>query len=255
MIELGVGAAAALAVGGIGTVVGVYSRAAYVRLPGGLMALTTFDVSSGALHARAQVDFHRLRLHDRVVVTPSLLQAGPILVDLAGAEVWRGQLPSAAELDGGQALAVELLDRAPPSSLTTAPSDLDDLAGVAGRIGGVGPGLTPAGDDCLAGMLLVARIRGGEAAEPDLVAVAGSVDTNEVAAAFLVWAARGQSIEPVHRFLVSAAQGRSADAADALAALVRFGHSSGADLAFGLRLGLSRRRIARPPSHTAVSPG
>ena len=120
---------------------------------------------------------------------------------------------------------------------------------MADRLGGVGPGLTPAGDDCLAGILLVARIRGGEAAEAELVAVAGSVDTNDVAAAFLVWAARGQSIEPVHRFLVSAARGDATRATDALAALVGFGHSSGADLALGLRLGL-----ARLPSHTAVSP-
>ena len=112
MTELGLGAAAALAVPGIGTVVGVYSRAAYLRVPGGLMDLTTFAVPSGPLHARAHVDLGRLRLHDRVVVTPSLLQAGPILVDLAGAEVWRGRLPSAGELDAGQALAVQLLEGA-----------------------------------------------------------------------------------------------------------------------------------------------
>jgi hypothetical protein len=248
--ELGAGAAAALTAPGIGTVVGVYSRAAYLRLPGGLMALTTLDVPSGPLHARAQVDLDRLRLHDRVVVTPSLLQAGPILVDLAGAEVWRGQLPSAAQLDTGQALAVGLLEGAPQSALDIDPGDLHDLATAAALLGGVGPGLTPAGDDCLAGILLLARIRGGEAAEAGLVAVAESVDTNEVAAAFLVWAARGQSIEPVHRFLTSSAEGRAADAADALAALVGFGHSSGADLALGLRLGLARVR-----SCTAVSPG
>lgn len=250
MIELGLGAAAALAVPGTGTVVAVYSRAAYLRLPGGLVALTTFDAPPGPLHARIQVGLDRLRLHDRVVVTPPWLQAGPVLVDLAAADVWRGQLPSAAEIDAGQALAVELLDRAPPSSLATDPGDLDDLARVAGRIGGVGPGLTPAGDDCLAGILLVARIRGGEAAEAELVAVAESVETNDVAAAFLAWAARGQSIEPVHRFLLAAAQDRAADAAEALAALVTFGHSSGADLALGLRLGL-----ACLPSHPAVSSG
>ncbi len=252
MIELGAGAAAAVAVPGPGRVVGVYSRAAYLRVPGGLVALTTFDVPSGPLHARAQVDLGRLRLHDRVVVTPSWLQAGPILVDLGGAERWRGRLPSAAELDAGQDLAGELLEGAPASSLEIDPGDPRDLARVAQRIGGVGPGLTPAGDDCLAGLLVVARIGGGEAVEPDLIAVAESVETNDVAAAFLAWAARGQSVEPVHRFLVSAAQGRAADAADALDALVGFGHSSGADLALGLRLGLARLRSL---SHTTVSPG
>jgi hypothetical protein len=71
-----------------------------------------------------------------------------------------------------------------------------------------------------------------------------------VAAAFLLWSARGQSIEPAHRFLGSVADGRAAHAAGALGQVVGFGHSSGADLARGLRLGLThvRRR------DTVVSP-
>ncbi|MEA2702558.1 MAG: hypothetical protein QOD63_503, partial [Actinomycetota bacterium] len=90
MIELGIGAAEVLAVPGVGEVVGVYSRAAYLRLPGGLVALTTFDVPPGPVHARVRADLGRLRLHDRVVLTRRVLQAGPVLVDLAGAHLWRG---------------------------------------------------------------------------------------------------------------------------------------------------------------------
>ncbi|MDQ1426756.1 MAG: hypothetical protein QOK39_232, partial [Acidimicrobiaceae bacterium] len=96
--------------------------------------------------------------------------------------------------------------------------------------GGLGPGLTPSGDDTLAGILLAARLRRPEA-EDHLVALAKTVATHEISRAFLLWAARGQSIEPVHRLL----------AGDATAArdLAAFGHTSGADLALGLRYGLT----------------
>jgi hypothetical protein len=159
--------------------------------------------------------------------------------------VWRGLLPGAAELEAELTMAVELLERAPPSLLEEAAVGRavevlreGDLVGLAARLGGVGPGLTPAGDDCLAGILLVASIRWGAAGEQLLGAVAAAAETNDVALTFLRWAARGQSIEPVHRFLMGAAGGDRAGAGEALDALVSFGHSSGADLALGLRLGL-----------------
>ncbi len=221
------------------------------------MALTTFDVPSGPVHARVGVDLDGLRLHDRVVVTPTVLQAGAVLVDLAGAHVWQGRVPTASALHAAAALAVDLLDGAPPSSIEPDLDDVDfgDLAAVAARLGGVGPGLTPAGDDCLAGILLIAGIGGGEAAEAELAAVAGGVETNDIAAAFLAWAARGQSIEPVHRFLLAVADGRPGDAAAALADIVGFGRSSGADLAMGLRLGLACLPSRVPAGPPGVSPG
>jgi hypothetical protein len=207
------------------------------------MALTTLGVPPGPIHGRAPVRLDRLRLGDAVVVTGALLQAGPLVVDLKGAQVWHGRLPTVTALDAGQRLAVDLLAVAPAPSVEAGVggiSGVADLAAVASRLGGFGPGLTPAGDDCLAGILLVARIRWGVPAEEDLVAVARAVDTGDVAAAFLLWAARGQTVEPVHRFLLAAAAGRAGDADAALADLLGFGHSSGADLAYGLRLGLSR---------------
>ena len=105
-------------------------------------------------------------------------------------------------------------------------------------LAGLGPGLTPAGDDVLAGVLLVARARGGPAAEPALVHAAAEARTNDVARAFLAWAARGQSIAPVHDLLTAAVTSDRAGATSALRRLLAVGHSSGADLAFGLRLGL-----------------
>jgi hypothetical protein len=244
MIDVGLGAAEALAVPGTGRVVGAYGKAAYLSLPGGLVALTGLDVHRGPMHVRAPVRCDRLRVGDRVVVTPTALGVGPVLVDLHAARPWQGALPAATALRD----AVTLLADAPPSSLPIPPPvDLlraGELPRVAASLGGLGPGLTPAGDDCLAGILLVARILWGDPIEPP------AARTNDIARAFLGWAARGQSIEPVHDFLMRAAAGDRTGAKAALVALTRVGHSSGADLALGLRLALDHlprdRHISRP---------
>jgi len=244
-VELGLGALEVLSVPGTGRVVGVYAKAAYLRMPAGLLALTSLGVPSGPGHARCAEPLGRLKIDDRVVATGTFLQAGSVLFEIGRARVWRGPLPKGGELDSERRLALDLLEGAPPSSLERSvvesavePLKQGDIAGVASRLGGVGPGLTPAGDDCLAGILLIAGIRWGETAGPTLVDIASKVETNDIARMFLHWAARGQSIEPVHRFLVSAAVGSREGAAGALDDLIRFGHSSGADLALGLRLGL-----------------
>ena len=269
-VELGLGAAEAVATPGRGRVLGVYTKAAYLRLPGGLMALTTFDVPAGAIHARTSVPLAGLRVGDDVAVTESSLHAGPVTVELTGARTWCGPLPSPDGLAAATPLAVELLTSVPPPALDS-PPDAEllqggDLLALATQLGGRGPGLTPAGDDCLAGILLVAHVRWGATAAEELAAIATSIATNDIALAFLRWAARGQSIEPVHRFLVATAEGDAATARNALGALTRFGHSSGADLATGLRAavqwlcnapvqarGQSERGGAAWPSRPSVS--
>ena len=244
-VELGLGALEVLSVSGVGRVVGAYTRAAYLRLPAGLFALTSLEAPSGPGHARCAEPLARLCVDDRVIVTGSLMQAGPVLFDISRARIWSGQVPTSTELEGGCQLALDLLERTPASTLdqtvvksAAEPLKNADLSAAGSMLAGVGPGLTPAGDDCLAGILLIARIRGGDAAEPTLVDIASKVQSNDIARMFLHWAARGQSIEPIHRFLVSAAVGNREGASGALDDLIRFGHSSGADLALGLRLGL-----------------
>jgi hypothetical protein len=253
--ELGLGAQEVLSVPGTGRVVGVYSKAAYLLLPGDLVALTSFDVPSGPIHARTAAPFDGLRLDDKVVLTGSLLQAGPVLLNLGGAQVWQGLLPDARQLAAGLEVALDLLQGAPESALDSAVSERarallakGDLPGAASVLGGLGPGLTPAGDDCLAGILIISNALWGRAATPELVRLVEEIQTNEISRAFLRWAARGQSIEPVHRFLQLAAGGDAGGASIALADLTRFGHSSGADLALGLRLGLEELDGSRRPT-------
>ena len=235
MIELGLGAQEAFAAGGTGTVAAVFAKAAYLRLPAGLVALTSRAVPPGPIHARGDFPLHRLTARDTVTV------------DLTCTTVWRGTTLTPERLAAGPAL--DVLAGAPPSAMadpayeprrTRAEQCIDrgDLDGAVDALAGLGPGLTPAGDDALAGILLVLGTHDRAAA----VAAARRAQTNDIARAFLAWAARGQSIEPVHR-LLCADDAPSASAA--LGGLLRFGHSSGADLAFGLRLGL-RELIAAP---------
>jgi uncharacterized protein DUF2877 len=237
VIELGLGAQEVFAAGGTGRVVAVFSKAAYLRLPTGLVALTSREAPPGPIHARGHFPLHRFAVGDTVTV------------DLSRATIWRGRPLTPAMLAAGAGTVLDVLAGAPASALadpvfeprrTRAVQCLErgDLDGAVDMLAGLGPGLTPAGDDALAGILLVLGAHDRAAA----IAAADQAETNDIARAFLAWAARGQSIEPVHRLLGTPDRGQ---ASAALADLLRFGHSSGSDLAFGLQLGL-RESIATP---------
>lgn len=255
-VELGEGARRALSVDGRGRVVAVYRQAAYLRLPAGLVALVAGDVWRGPLHLRSPLDPSLLAPGDPVVVVAgSELGVGSWRVDLSDARLWRGALPDPAAL---RRAALDL-SAGPPSALlqpmfarrlAIAVDRLAgaDLAGTARALGGLGPGLTPAGDDALAGILLVTRALRGPAAEAGLVAVAQAVPTTSVARAQLEWAARGQGVEPVHDLLAALAGSDEPAVRVHLGALRGLGHTSGADLAYGLALGLRPRVIRVSPS-------
>jgi len=104
------------------------------------------------------------------------------------------------------------------------------------RLLGVGPGLTPAGDDMLAG-LLVGLWSFDQRAEPLRLAVLAGLaaGTTDLSAALLRCAARGESIPQVNQLLRtmsgSAWQGRLDHA---MYDLVRVGHTSGTALATGV---------------------
>lgn len=256
-LDLGLGVRRVLSQRGGGRVVAAYPRAAYLRLPAGLLAVTTDRVPAGPLHLRCSA-LPPLRVGDPLRTDGSYLRGPAWSVSLDG-PTWAGPLPE------GQALAVAV--RRWPSSngiARTTPSRspcrlaerlrAGDLLAVAAALGGRGPGLTPEGDDVLAGILLAARALWGESAEPELTAVAGAVPTTDVAAAALAWAARGQCIEPVHGLLLAVAAGQPERVADAVRVVSRFGATSGRALVAGLRLGLDGLPLDQPSGteiHTA----
>jgi Protein of unknown function (DUF2877) len=136
------------------------------------------------------------------------------------------------------------------------PDALDDAhspavaAELVPRLLGVGPGLTPAGDDVLAG-LLVGLWSFGQKAEPLRLAVLAGLAarTTDLSAALLRCAARGESIPQVNQLLRamsgSAWQGRLDHA---MSDLVRVGHTSGTALATGV---LAAATMARQGSRNS----
>jgi hypothetical protein len=104
---------------------------------------------------------------------------------------------------------------------------IDPAAATAGLLGR-GPGLTPAGDDVLAGFLLGARAFGLDATRALAVVEAPApARTTSLSAALLRHAARGECISEVSAFVAD-------PVGPALGRLLAIGHTSGAALATGL---------------------
>lgn len=124
-----------------------------------------------------------------------------------------------------------------PRLLDALAGDRDEAEAVVARLLGLGPGLTPSGDDALAGFLVGAWSFGLAADRLRTVVLeAASAATTELSAALLRCATRGESIPQVSA-LVRALSGRAdfeslVDAA--LGELGRVGHTSGAALAAGV---------------------
>jgi hypothetical protein len=112
-----------------------------------------------------------------------------------------------------------------------------ELTSVARHLGGRGHGLTPAGDDVLAGIVFVLAVAGWD--HEDLAVAVADARTHPISLAFLEWAARGQAVEPVHDLLSALV----IDDDDAVrrhqAQVASIGQTSGVDLLLGVRLGLT----------------
>jgi Protein of unknown function (DUF2877) len=220
--------------GGSGHVVAVFTQAVYVSLPGGLFALVGPEVEAGPLHA------HVTRLPPLARGDPVRTEGGRLHV--AGRAVpgrpdlWRAPPLPGADRVGTIAWTLRrVLDHEPDLDLGTATARIPvDLVGAAAALAGRGAGLTPAGDDVLAGLLLVARMRAGPGAEARLVAVAESCRTHDISRAFLAEAARGRSVAALHDLLAAAATSDEGGARRARERLARIGHTSGLDLAYGV---------------------
>lgn len=228
--------------------------AAWVRLPDAVVGLAPPGAPLGPNWIRRPEPWPALAEGDHLVVDAAGLRsaAGALIVERRHAVGWLGPLPDPACLSGApaRALATEALASCRASVLVQAPwrdtvepavaaigrvAPLEALKTVGRGLGGLGPGLTPAGDDALSGILFAFRAHLGPTVEPALLAVARSVRTSDLAGAVLDSAARGSHIEPVHDLVMAAAAGDAPAAARAAGELDRFGSSSGADIAYGLR--------------------
>ncbi|MFF3668965.1 DUF2877 domain-containing protein [Microtetraspora malaysiensis] len=227
-------------------------------------------------HVIALVSGEAARLPNAVVV------AAPLARLPLGDECWVGEGSIGL---GGVGIRVRRwwdpappLGSAEPSRLTRALAHLDDIcdhsqrrpgldvAGAPGllasgclagslvdgivaaeRLLGLGPGLTPSGDDMLCGLLVALRHLGLAAGAPraiwlaDWLAAAVTYDartrTTPISATLLHCAARGQAGSEVLGVLRAIAGHQPLD--PAAHRLLSLGHTSGADLAWGIRAGLA----------------
>lgn len=234
--------------------------AAWLRLPDGVVGLAPPGAPLGPVWINRPEPWPALTEGASVTVDDSGLRAadGTLILQRRQASAWRGPLPDPRVLSAApaRALIADALRWCGSSVLVGEPwseavepavatigrlEPLDSLSAVARALGGLGPGLTPAGDDALSGVLFAFRAMAGPSVEPALLAVAGSVRSGDLSAAVLMAAAGGSHIEPVHDLVMAAAANDEAVAAKAAVDLDRYGSSSGRDIAYGLRLAFTRR--------------
>jgi hypothetical protein len=230
----------------------VFSQAVYVELTAGIVAVTSAAAPRGPLHLRVRhlprvfvgdsvtTDGETLSLrHDRIDLDAVVWAAAPLRRDLLPraretARRWRDILARDLVHDAGHA---EVLSQTHcVDALATS-----DLCGFARLVSGRGLGLTPAGDDVLAGVLMGAHvdfggISGGVASTIEEIA---RDSTNTIARAFLRSALRGRSVEPAHDFLRALGTADMVSMNNAATALRRIGASSGIALAYGICLALT----------------
>ncbi len=113
---------------------------------------------------------------------------------------------------------------------------------------GLGPGLTPSGDDILAGVLLALHAVGDAAAvaimAPPLRDLSPAA-TNPISRAHLLAALDGAGAAAFHDLLTGVLTART-DVSPLLERIARVGHSSGWDALFGILLALDRAARQRP---------
>jgi hypothetical protein len=104
---------------------------------------------------------------------------------------------------------------------------------------GLGPGLTPSGDDLLCGMLVALHAVGETDRAHALyaeIARAAPCSTSPISAAFLRAAAEGLGCEALHAAIAAILEGQSEALAGRIEALGRVGHTSGWDALAGALL-------------------
>jgi Protein of unknown function (DUF2877) len=244
-LRAGDGARETLATGGTGRVLAWFPKACYVQGQDGLVTLVGPGVHDGPLYLVLERDLPRFEAGAPAAISPDAVELPGCAVDASAATPWRGALPhpdrirAAAESVANAAAEAAGEALLPRAGFEAHPLvERGELEGAAAVLAGLGPGLTPSGDDVLGGVLFARRAVGGSEVEARLAAVAESVRTNTIARAFLRWAARGQALSPVHELVEAAVRGDPDAAGSAARALAAVGESSGADFALGLRWGI-----------------
>ena len=238
--------------GSAGLVLGSFSAGFYVRVGEALFAVAGPSIDAGPLHlilaAKPPLPAEGSPVH----LEAHRLETGSCSIDLAAGESYSPKQPTASGLAKAAAhLATLDAKEDPPADIAPVWTPVraaladKDLKSAGEALQGRGSGLTPTGDDVLAGLLLFTHWADPQGAAP--AEVAQRAATGDLSRAFLAWAAVGQSIQPLHDLVAAAeAAATASDRRGKLAAQDRFdqaaahlaaiGHSSGKALLAGLGL-------------------
>ncbi len=225
------------------------THGAVVACRAGVLRIDGSDVS---------IDLRRARRRNPNSVEPSRGAAG------AGFNAsWRAAWQALITADGTAGLVVALHRRRPASSLDAAlagraqriiprllaaarTNDIETASAAATSLVGAGPGLTPSGDDFLAGFLIGARHTAGSRTQITFLDALGCElsmqygNSGDVACAYLAHAAAGRAARPLAKLAEFIATGAGErDTTNATDAAMQMGHSSGSDATFGLLCGLA----------------
>lgn len=261
---MGFDAASLTRLPGRGRVFAVFSQALYVELADGILAVTSAAVPRGPLHLRVRhlpralvgdsvtTDGETLSLrHDRIDLDAVVWAAAPSRQDVLprareNARRWRDIFALDFAFDAALDSALDFALDADHAGVLFETGCVDalatgDLCGFAKLVSGRGAGLTPAGDDVLAGVLLVAHVDFGGISSGVASTIEGIAEdsTNTIARAFLRSALKGRSVEPAHDFLRALATADMASMSKAATSLRKIGASSGVALAYGICLALA----------------
>ena len=258
----------------VGRVQAVFRRACTLVLPGGEpLSLVLPEIGDGPLNVVVASQaglFDALSPGMPASLSAHRLAAGDVEVGLDTARIWEPRPDWQALRPRRQAVATRLGEllalasaRAPDGSLLAlltdrppgerraaaiqgrarqAAADLragwdgDEgrLRAGSGRLAGLGAGLTPAGDDFLAGLMLWAWL--AHETPPDFcraVVETAAPRTTQLAAAFLRAAARGECSAAWHGLLVTLAGLEEGALAGAVGSVLAYGQTSGADTLAG----------------------
>lgn len=255
-VSVGEGVLDAAAGGFAGRVVSVFNGGFYVSNPSHTVFAVLGPQSwAGPLHLVAAELPGPPDRHDAVTVSDGVLAAGRTRIRVDPHRRWAPRLPE--RLSAGPAAWCDMADPVDPDLAPVweaVVGDLrrGDLAAASRRLQGRGAGLTPTGDDVLAGILLVCAM--DPACRGALGRLARTARTTALSRAYLRWAAAGQSIQPAHALLDAAADGDQSAMGRAARSLAAVGATSGRALAAGVALAatelssteVTRRMVSRP---------
>jgi hypothetical protein len=240
----GPGALRTLRAGWSGRVELVFPRAGYVRLGAGWLMVAERGVPFGplSLSVAEPLDLLDLRAEAPARVEGERLLLGGAAVSIESARLRRPPAPPPSCGDPGgvaEATAAVLAGCSPlPASLRPGVAALrrGRLADATRLLAGLGEGLTPAGDDVLAGY---AAWRAAEG-QPVTLTSSAAIRFSPIGLAYLRCAERGEIPDAAAAVLAGIRLGSTSMVEAALPALHEWGTSSGAALAWGMAAGFTR---------------